>query len=210
MSSTPSHKQKQEKIDEKVLVVKKEEIFQGASIAGFKPMKNFVPFQNIIDLNKKFLWRSSMEGNSNYKQIIPYLVFRYRDKLFLMQRTSYASEQRLKNKYSLGIGGHIREEDMLSHDIIGWANREFNEEVIYKGNVMTKPLGIINDESSLVGRVHVGFVFLLTGDSDKIQVRAELKSGNLCTIDECQERYSNMELWSQLAFDFLKNNVMDT
>lgn len=191
------------KEDEKILVVPRDILFSKKRINGIEAV-DFSFYQNLIEKNKQFLWRSQMEVDPSYKQIIPYLVFNYEDKYFLMQRRSSASEARLQNKYSLGIGGHIREEDITGSDIAGWAEREFAEEVKYDGNLIVEPIGLLNDDSNDVGRVHIGFVFLLKGDSANIKVRSELKSGQLLTLEECLHNYENMENWTKLVFDFLK------
>ncbi len=47
-----------------------------------------------------------------------------------MQRTAQASEQRLQNKYSLGIGGHIRQEDITNGSLADWARRKFMKKLI--------------------------------------------------------------------------------
>ena len=190
--------------DEKILVVPRDKIIEEDAFAGFLPVTDFSMYFEIINKHKEFLWRSEMELDPGFKQVIPYLIFNYADKFFLMQRKSTASESRLKNKYSLGIGGHIREEDMLGHDIFEWAKREFSEEVNYQGNFKIRPLGLINDDSNAVGQVHLGFVFLLIGDSDKINVKSELKDGTLLTLQECEHFYSLMENWSQFAVSYLK------
>jgi predicted NUDIX family phosphoesterase len=121
-----------------------------------------------------------------------------------MQRKSTASEIRLQNRYTLGIGGHIREEDIKQNDIFDWAKREFSEEVDYQGGLSIKPLGIVNDESNEVGTVHLGFIFLLIGDSEDIKIKSELKKGYLATLQECENFYSDMETWSQLCLSYLK------
>jgi len=162
-------------------------------------------YMDIIQTKCEFLSRPAMEEDSNYKQIIPYLIFKYQDKYFLMQRASKASETRLRSKFSLGIGGHIREDDMQGSSIFDWARREFAEEVDYKGNVTVEMLGILNDDSNEVGKVHVGLVMLLNGDSCDIKVESELKSGELLTIDECLLYEAQMENWSKLVFAYLKN-----
>lgn len=190
--------------NEAILVVKREKILEEDAFFGFLPINNFDKYLEIITQHKEFLWRSDMEFNRDYKQIIPYLIFNFQDKFFLMQRKSSASESRLKNKYSFGIGGHIRQEDIGQNDIFHWARREFSEEVDYQGNFSIKPIGIINDESDAVGQVHLGFVFLLIGDSDKISIKSELKSGVMLTLNECDDFYSSMENWSQLSFSYLK------
>ena len=147
-----------------------------------------------------------METNPLYKQIIPYLIFKHEDRYFLMQRKAKASEQRLKNKYTLGIGGHIRQEDMTSNDIFAWARREFDEEVSYSGSLTITPLGLLNDDSNEVGKVHIGLVLLVEGNSAEITVKSELEGGQLLTLEECEVHYDAMETWSQLIFDYLKEN----
>ncbi len=191
------------KKDEKILVVPRKNLFEGEGISGFYPLTNFEEYIKLIETHRQFQWRSEMETNPTYKQIIPYLIFSYQNKYFLMQRKGSASEQRLKNKFSLGIGGHIREEDIKDSDMMSWAAREFDEEIAFQGTYSIHPLGIINDESNDVGKVHTGFVFLLKGNSDMIQIRSELKQGHLFTLEECNEYYNNMESWTQLVFDHL-------
>jgi predicted NUDIX family phosphoesterase len=192
------------KKDEKILVVKRTELLADTTWNGLKK-DNPKHYLTIINNKKQFLWRSHMEEDETYKQIIPYLVFEYNNTYFLMQRTATASEKRLQNKYSLGIGGHIREEDITNNNLFDWAKREFHEEVNYNGNLTIKPLGILNDDSNAVGRVHIGFVLLLTGDSDKISVKSELKSGTLTPLKQCANQYDKMESWSQMVFDCLSN-----
>ena len=190
---------------ENILVVKRSTLFSVPAPQGLLAYRpNYL---DIINQAKEFLPRPEMEEDTTYKQIIPYLIFRYKDGYFLMQRCSTSSEQRLKNKYSLGIGGHMRQEDMKEGaTIFDWAQREFKEEIDYNGNCTVTPLGLLNDDSNAVGQVHVGLVLLLEGDSADIKVRSELKSGQLYTLDECRGFYSDMESWSQIVFDYLKTN----
>lgn len=194
------------KPDEKILVVNRDCIIGKESFNGFKPLNDFDYYQKLVDQNKEFKWRSQMEIDPSFKQIIPYIIFNYQDKIFLMQRQSTASEARLQSKYSLGIGGHIREEDILGKDLSDWTRREFYEEIDYAGSFSIRPLGIINDESNEVGRVHIGFAFLLIGDSSDISIRSELKSGSLMSLQECGEFYHNMETWTQIIFNHLNTN----
>jgi predicted NUDIX family phosphoesterase len=192
------------KLDEKILVVPAKKLFPETPVTGFCHMEDFEHYANLISSNKEFQPRTAMEVDQTYKQVIPYLIFSYQNKFFLMQRKSSASEQRLKNKYTLGIGGHIREEDITGKNIIDWAKREFEEEIDYSGSYTIQSLGIINDDSNDVGKVHTGFAFIMHGTSDNIKIRSELKEGKLVTLEECEEYYDNMETWSQLAFKFLK------
>jgi len=192
----------EKKHDEKILVVKNEILFPQGPFQGFKSV-DFTHYEQLIAQHGQFLWRSSMEVDQSYKQIIPYLVFEYAGTYFLMQRSGSASEIRLRNKFSLGIGGHIRQEDMAHRSIIEWSRREFSEEIDYRGDLTIEPLGLLNDESDDVGKVHAGFVFLLHGASDAIKVRSELKSGKLVSLDQCKMVYDQLESWSTIVFDAL-------
>lgn len=188
---------------EHILVVKREKLFSDdKAFQGLNPQTESL--LEIIDAHKEFHPRNLMEEDFSYKQIIPYLVFKHEEKYFLMQRKETSSEQRLKNKYSLGIGGHMRHEDLLNGaTIFDWAEREFNEEIEYTGTTTFTALGILNDDSTPVGQVHLGLVLLLEGDSSHIKIRSELKSGQLLTALEIQNFYSDLETWSQIIFDEL-------
>jgi len=191
-------------LTEKILVIQRQNLFSAIpDFSGFQPLHNFSQIQTIITKHQEFHARSTMEENPLYKQIIPYLVFEHNNTYFLMRRQSTASEQRLKNKYSLGIGGHIRQEDLNSNNIIDWAQREFHEEVSYCGNLKTIPLGIINDDGNAVGQVHIGFVFLLRGDSPNISIKSELKEGRLVSLETCKTMYDDLESWSKFVCDYL-------
>lgn len=189
--------------DELVLVVKREKMFPHGAWQGLKAV-NGDEYLSIIAQEKEFLPREHMETDPAFKQVIPYLIFKHGEKYFLMQRQSKSTDQRLKNKHSLGIGGHIRQEDMESSDIIDWARREFEEEVSYSGNYTVNTLGMLNDDTDAIGQVHVGYVFLLEGDSANITVKSELKSGQLLTLEECEPYYASMENWTKIVFDFIK------
>lgn len=190
--------------DELILVVRREHLFSENAWHGIKEV-DFSDFLRVINAKKEFLWRSNMEEDPTYKQIIPYLIYQYQNHYFMMQRRHDASAKALQNKFSLGIGGHIRQEDMTTDSIFDWATREFHEEVAYQGSLHIKPLGIINDDTNLIGQVHLGFAMLLIGDSPHIAIRSEHKSGKLMTLDECAQLYDSMETWSQMIFTLLKS-----
>lgn len=192
-----------QKPDEKILVVARQHLFPEESFQGFLPIVDFTAYQQLIMEHRQYFWRREMEINPSFKQIIPYLVFCHEDRYFLMRRRGDASEARLQNKYTLGIGGHIREEDMQDVSLVTWAKREFAEEVAYDGKLTITALGLINDETNAVGQVHTGFVFLLQGDSASISVKSELKEGSLMSLEHMASSYENMESWSQMVFDFL-------
>ena len=202
MTTTATSTLPPKKFNEMILVVKRHKLFPTESWNGVRKI-NFDEYLTIINEHKEFLPRGLMEDDPSYKQIIPYLVFENNGKYFLMQRQANASETRLQSKFSLGIGGHIREEDLGSQNIFDWAKREFHEEVNYAGNLEIEPVGILNDDSNEVGKVHLGFVLLLKGNTNHISVKSELKSGELYTLEECKAFRDRMENWSQMVVDVL-------
>lgn len=167
--------------------------------------RNVTLIENLIRTHGQFAPRDRMEIDEDYKQIIPYFIFAYDDKLFLMQRSGKANETRLASKYTLGIGGHVRQRDLQEGDIAQWGKREFAEEVYYDGNLSITPLGVLNDDSNAVGRVHIGVVYLLRGDSPNISIRSELQGGELLTLAQCAQKHESMETWSALVFNQLSD-----
>ncbi len=190
--------------DELILVVKRSDLFPHNSAPQGLVHTDLQPFMHTIQEKKEFLPRSMMETDPTYKQIIPYLIFNHGDRYFLMQRHAQASETRLRSKYTFGIGGHVRQEDMQTNSLFEWAQREFHEEVSYHDGLTINPIGILNDDSNAVGKVHVGLVLLATGNTDDIIVKSELESGMLLTLDEAAAHRESMESWSQMIFDFLR------
>lgn len=192
------------KEDEKVLSVPKNIVmpqpWQGITTNGLEG------FEKLVKDSGQFKRRGDVEEDPNWKQIIPYMVYSYKKQFFLMQRTDKGGEARLYNNFSLGIGGHMRKEDLEGETIMDWAKREFVEEVSFNGKFTGKPLGLLNDDSNAVGGVHLGYVILLEGDSDNIKINDEHQTGELKTLEEIQKIYPQMETWSQIVFDFLKKN----
>jgi len=190
------------KQDELILVVRHDLLFPDGAWNGLRPV-DFDSYLKLIQTQKEFHSRAAMETDPTYKQIIPYLIFEHAGNYFLMQRAKKASETRLQSKFTLGIGGHIRQEDMQTNSLFDWALREFHEEVSYSGELEIEPLGILNDDSNEVGKVHIGFVFLLHGSSADISIKSELASGEMYSLAQCEGFYDRMETWSQMAFSHL-------
>jgi predicted NUDIX family phosphoesterase len=190
--------------DELILAVKRENLLPQGGWFGLETA-NLATYLEIINTHKEFLWRSALEQDPAYKQIIPYLIFQYQDSYFLMQRREQASEQRLKSKFSLGIGGHIRQEDMSENNLFAWAQREFHEEVQYAGTFTMETLGMLNDDTTEVGKVHFGLVLLLKGDSPEISIKTEHRHGSLATMQEIEATFEKLETWSQFVFNALRN-----
>lgn len=201
--------QKQIKIDKKlseqILVVPKKFLSKHLCHKGISKIdENFL--QNIIQQNALFISREKAEIDKEFKQIIPYLVFSFSKSIFLTRRKQSASEQRLAGKFSLGIGGHLRKNDLDGENLFTWAQREFYEEVNFSGTFDQQFLGLINDQTNSVGQVHTGLFWLVKLSNPEISVKSELAYGALATMSECLSIYGQLESWSQLVIGHLSAN----
>jgi len=151
--------------------------------------------------NNQYLPRAAAEHDPSFKQIIPYVVIRNGDLWLLFQRKSTQSEARLHNKYSLGIGGHINDEcdsDTLD-PITSGLYRELAEEITLPNHSTPRYIGVINDDESDVGRVHLGLVFEIHAESLDFDLpEADKMTAEWVTSQELQTYRPNMETWSQL------------
>jgi predicted NUDIX family phosphoesterase len=189
---------------EQVLCVKREDIFPDGAWHGFVSDR-LERHQQVIRDQHFFMARAKVEDDPNYQQIIPYVVFRHGDHYFLTHRLRASSEKRLRKQYSLGVGGHINPGDLDAGDPIqDGLKREWEEEVVYDGAFEARLIGLLNDESSPVSKVHLGVVFLVDGDSPNIAIRETDKlAGELLTLEEMRIYYLGMESWSQMVYDRL-------
>ncbi len=203
---------------EKILVVPRKELFGKKNqryFEGFQPRKN-LEFENVIKKHSRFILRKTTsskqkipaEQDESMKQIIPYIIFKHKNNYFVYKRLPRSEEERLVEKYSMGIGGHINPIDDNAKTDILWEGmeREFEEEVDYPYDYDAKIIGFINDDKDSVGRVHFGVVFLVEGLNNRIEVREKDKlSGKMMTLFEAKRVRNKMEGWSQIVFDYLRN-----
>lgn len=165
--------------------------------------------------NYSFRSRATVEEDPSFKQIIPYVVIRHRDRFLITKRTERQTERRLHGKYSLGIGGHINDTERCtdSTDVIhAGLERELAEEIEILGKRSSLDLvGVICDETTEVSRVHLGLVFVLETDSDLYAVRElELMTAEWATTDELRTKFAQMETWSQIVFEHVIARTADS
>ncbi len=80
--------------------------------------------------------------------------------------------------------------------------REVKEEFHLGATFSCDPAGVINDDSTEVGKVHFGLLYLLRVSSPDMSVAEEGKhTGQWATLAELQSHYERMETWSQIAMD---------
>jgi len=195
--------------DENVLVVRRS-LFD--ELGGFQGL-NFEP-QKYLDAflsrgNNFFLARPEAEINPAYKQIIPYALIAFENKMAYYVRGKKAGEQRLVAKGSIGIGGHMNETDesLFALDEAAYragVEREVNEEIKIESPFEDRIVALLNDDTTEVGSVHLGIVHVFKLAGPKIEKREAMITGlTFLRKEELLARRETMETWSQICVDSL-------
>jgi predicted NUDIX family phosphoesterase len=164
----------------------------------------YVP--RILDArHARFVPRSEAENDPSFKQIIPYVLIRKGDTLLHYVRGKGSGEKRLVSMGSIGIGGHINNRDwnLFAEDPYEDAlQRELHEELRMDGRFDTRPIALINDDTTPVGRVHLGVVHLCELNEENVSKgEACITDLRFLTLPQLLERRDQMETWSQLCLD---------
>lgn len=150
--------------------------------------------------------RDEVEDDPSYKQLIPYCIFRSGGKVFHYTRGKEQGESRLHAKRSIGVGGHISTldaEGQTSAYAVGmW--RELNEEVYLESEFMVRCVGLINDDATPVGRVHLGIVHVFDLEAAKVRPReTSIRDTGFADPAELIQDREAFETWSQICLDSL-------
>ena len=86
-------------------------VFQGIHLDVEKYLPVITAKPKLVYLN-----RSEAENDKRYKQLIPYVLLICNGKILRYRRGKGGQETRLHGLYSVGIGGHISDED---HGLFG-------------------------------------------------------------------------------------------
>ena len=195
--------------DEMVLAVRRE-LFD--SLGAFQGLEFNVAhyFPSLLAReNNRFIPRSSAETDPGFKQIIPYALLTHEGRVLHYVRGKKVGEQRLASKGSIGIGGHLNEldENLFSVDETSYqagVQREVTEELILDSPYQNDIRALLNDDSTEVGRVHLGIVHVFTLETADVTKReAAITQMAFLTPDELRARRHTLETWSQMCVDQL-------
>jgi len=153
--------------------------------------------------------RREVEGDPGFKQLIPYVIFCHRDEngrqtVFQYTRGTGQGEGRLHRKRSVGIGGHISaidaDADAAKNPYEEGMRRELDEEVIIDTPYTARCVGLINDDQTEVGRVHLGVVHRFDVERPAVRPRENeiIKSG-FRPVEEILSDLSGFETWSEIC-----------
>ncbi len=195
--------------DEEVLVIPAQLLDQLGPFSGFQPNVDRY-LSTILDrTNQSFRPRSLVETDPSFKQLIPYVILECNDaigtRVFQYTRGKGQGEKRLHALRSIGIGGHISVEDATGDD---WyrtgMQRELDEEVCIECNGQQRIVGLIYDNSTEVGRVHLGIVHIMQLSSCKVQTREDhLEDSGFQSVETIKSELNRLENWSQLCINHL-------
>jgi predicted NUDIX family phosphoesterase len=159
--------------------------------------------------NNLFMARSAAESDPAFKQIIPYVLLVHGGKVLHYVRGKKSGEQRLVSKGSIGIGGHMNEQDegffaLNEEAYMEGVRREVSEELKIGTSYRNRVVALLNDDSNEVGRVHMGVVHVFELDEPKVE-KNEAMITNLAFLspEELRGRRELLESWSRICLDSL-------
>ena len=177
-------------------------VFQGLSLEVEKYLPILTASSHLVYLN-----RSEAEQDKRFKQLIPYVLLVCGDKILRYRRGKGGQETRLHGLYSVGIGGHISEEDhgLFSADR-GYQEgmrRELMEEVaVDAGN--QPAVAAINDDSTEVGQVHFGVVHIVRVSEESVASgRSGIVGPEFIPMAAAIKDPAGYESWSRFCLEHL-------
>lgn len=189
---------------EQVLVVNRSVLMEDPGWEGIRT-EGLASFDEIVAEHGRFVDRASAETDRRLKQVIPYLVLRDGPAYFLMRRTKAGGDARLHDRYSVGVGGHLNPGD---GDLAGGLRREWAEELDAEFVPDFRLVGLLNDDTTEVGSVHVGAVYVADAAGRAVRIRETDKlEGAFATPDEVATHLETMESWSAIIFRHLEGQV---
>jgi predicted NUDIX family phosphoesterase len=190
-------------MDERVLVVPTERLHAAGLFQGFTDrVEHYLPV--LLDPAwMRFVPRAAAETDRSLKQLIPYAVLCHEGRVFHYARGG-GTEARLRSKRSIGLGGHINDVDGLAGPEAYRAGllRELGEEAEFPGPWTERCIGLINDDATPVGQVHLGVVHLISLPSQEVRLReTALVAGGFAPVEELRRDIEAFETWSRFLLD---------
>jgi predicted NUDIX family phosphoesterase len=191
---------------ERVLVLPREQVPGGCDFTGIRDAdeRTMAALQDATATHGRFVDRPIAEEDPGLKQLIPYVVVRDGELVYLMERTAAGGDPRLHGKASIGVGGHLNPVDEGEDALADGLRREWSEELVADWQPAFRLVGLLNDDSNPVGSVHLGVVFEVQADGRPVEVRERDKlTGRFATVTEVRAAAERMETWSRLVADHL-------
>jgi predicted NUDIX family phosphoesterase len=193
---------------ERVLVVPSAELDRLGRFQGFSAEVDRYLDALLTPRLAGFRPRSEVEDDPTLKQIIPYVVFRSGGSVFCYTRGGGGGEARLRRRRSLGVGGHVAEADADGRGTVEAyemaLRRELDEEVEVASPGALRRVGLINDDATPVGRVHLGVVHVYDLERPAVTPREhDLAEPGFVPVERLRDDWDAFETWSQVCIDAL-------
>jgi predicted NUDIX family phosphoesterase len=187
---------------ERVLVIPTALFHQVGVFQGFSPRaEEYLP--RLLDpKHLSYRPRAEVETDPTYKQIVPYVVLKHGDQVFHYTRGKRATETRLQALRSIGVGGHINADDQNLFDppYREAMFREVAEEVEVQSAFTERCIGLINDDATPVGQVHLGIVHVFDLAEPRVARREQaLTRTGFAPIAELLSQQDEFETWSRFV-----------
>lgn len=159
----------------------------------------------LVEKEHLFLPRPAAEEDPAYRQVICYITLVRGDEVYCTRRLAKGTEKRLQGLLSLGLGGHINDSDdrgVPGEIFRRGLERELHEEAEFTPAGELIPLGVIKEDGSEVGLVHMGFSFKLEVTEASIRETEKLE-GFWMKKSELSSYREQFETWSQFVMDVL-------
>ena len=187
---------------ERVLVLPRASVPGGCDFTGLRRVDraDLARLRDAAAAHGRYVQRSAAEDEPSLKQLIPYVVLRNAERVFLMERTTAGGDARLHAKASIGVGGHLNPVDIGDDPIEAGMRREWNEELAAPWEPEFELAGFLNDDSNAVGAVHLGIVFVVEAAGRPVAVReSEKLTGRFVGLAEIADAWERLETWSRLV-----------
>ncbi|MBA2631788.1 MAG: NUDIX hydrolase [Chloroflexi bacterium] len=192
---------------ERVLVLPRADVPGGCDFHGIRAARagQLEDLRATIGASGRYLERAVAEDDPTHKQVIPYVVVRDADRVFLMRRTDAGGDPRLHGKASIGVGGHLSPVDEGGDALMSGLRREWVEELETDWEPEFELVGFLNDDTNPVGAVHLGVVFSVDAAGRPVGVREHDKLiGAFAGTEELIGSWDRLETWSRLVADALE------
>ena len=205
---------------ERVLAIPREHYAPLLSFQGLQ-LDNGELVRRLVGGPVDYLPRTEAEETDSHKQVVTYVLVTHGTKVLSFRRGTFnRAAAFLRGSLCIGFGGHVSEDDVTIFSyadagIVANAVREIREEIdlSWSGARAIEPedvrvVGLINDDSSEVGRRHVGIVMryeVKDWAAWERTERGEASINQLSWIDALSGSVNliEFEYWSQLCWRVL-------
>ena len=158
--------------------------------------------------NYRFIERIAAERSEKNKQVISYTIITYQDQILQFTRGEISNVRKYLFGYSsIGFGGHVQltDFDLFNDGLNGYlksARREVKEEtgIIIDEEKEPRIVGVLNDNSSSLGRHHFAFIHMYEAKSPEFfKKEKSINQLKFVKISDLGLDFGKYEYWSRLC-----------